>query len=85
MAEYELLIKAEKLKQVDLDYRCHLVAYLVKAASAEKPNGKNKTAPVYKNFRKFFDYKKAVRFALDGKDEAAERLQRLKAYRNKEE
>ena len=38
---------AVRLKQVDLDYRNHLQAFLNFAVKAEKKAGKNKTKPVY--------------------------------------
>lgn len=85
LAEYELLMKAERLKQIDLDYRCHLIAFLTKAASAEKPAGKGKSKPVYKNFKKFFDYEKRIKEVLTETDETDERFARIKAYRRMEE
>lgn len=60
IAEYELLMEAVRLKQVDLDYRNHLQAYLNFVVKAEKKAGKNKTKPVFSNFKKFFDYEKAL-------------------------
>lgn len=53
--EYELLMEAVRLKQVDLDYRCHLQAYLNFAVKAEKKSGK-KSKPVFAKFSKFYDY-----------------------------
>lgn len=58
--EYELLMKAAKLKQVDMDYRAHMLAYLIFAVKAEKKSGKNKTIPVYRRFKKFYDYEKEI-------------------------
>lgn len=58
--EYELLMKAAKLKQVDMDYRAHMLAYLIFAVKAEKKSGKNKTTPVYRRFKKFYDYEKEI-------------------------
>ena len=58
--EYELLMEAERLKQIDMDYRCHLLAWLTFAAKAEKKSGK-KTVPVYREFKKFYDYEKALK------------------------
>lgn len=49
-----------RLKQVDLDYRAHLIAFLSFAVRAEKKTGKNKTKPVYDRFRKFYDYESEV-------------------------
>ena len=58
--EYKLLIKAEKLKQVDKDYRNHLQAFLNFCVKAEKKAGKNKTKPIYTKFEKFYDYETAI-------------------------
>lgn len=58
--EYEMLMEAVRLKQVDLDYRNHLQAYLNFAVKAEKKAGKHKTKPVFANFKKFFDYEAAI-------------------------
>ena len=51
--EYNLLMKAETLKEVDKDYRNHLQAFLNVKAQAKKKAGKNKLKPVYNTFRKF--------------------------------
>ena len=58
--EYNLLMEALQLKQVDMNYRNHLQAYLNFAVKAEKKVGKNKSRPVYSKFSKFFDYEKEV-------------------------
>jgi hypothetical protein len=58
--EYLLLMEAVRLKQVDMDYRNHLQAYLNFSVKAEKKTGKNKSRPVYTRFKKFFDYDKAI-------------------------
>ena len=58
--EYKLLMKAVKLKQIDIDYRNHLQAYLNFAVKAEKKAGKGKTRPVYNTFKKFYDYEKEL-------------------------
>lgn len=50
-----MLMEAERLKQVDIDYRVHLLAWLTFAAKATKGKGKN-IKPVYKNFKLFFNY-----------------------------
>ena len=59
--EYNILIDAENLKQVDRDYRNHLQAYLNFQATAKKNVGKNKQKPVFDKFIKFFDYDKAIK------------------------
>ena len=53
-------MEAVRLKQVDLDYRNHLQAFLNFSVKAEKKSGKNKTKPVYSKFKKFYDYEKEV-------------------------
>lgn len=57
---------AEKLKQIDKDYRNHLQAYLSFVAKAEKKQGK-KTRPVYTSFKKFYDYEKEIEKATTKK------------------
>ena len=71
MPEYLLLMKAVKLKQVDMDYRAHQQAFLNFAVQAEKKAGKNKTRPVYTTFKKFYDYEKEINKAKNkGKEKS---------------
>lgn len=56
--EYNLLMEAARLKQVEKDYRNHLQAWLNRAVKAEKKAGKGKTKPVYTKFKQFYDYEK---------------------------
>ena len=56
LPEYELLMEAAQLKQVDNDYRNHLQAFLNYAVKAEKKAGKGKSKPVYRKFKQFYDY-----------------------------
>lgn len=58
--EYNLLMEAAQLKQVDADYRNHLQAFLNFAVKAEKKAGKGKTKPVYRKFKQFYDYEEEV-------------------------
>lgn len=53
-------MEAVRLKQVDMDYRNHLQAYLNFVVKAEKKTGKNKSRPVYSKFKQFYDYEKEV-------------------------
>lgn len=62
--EYNLLMKAVKLKQVDYDYRCHLQAFLSFAVKAERKAGKNKSKPVYRKFKQFYNYEAEQRKVL---------------------
>lgn len=61
--EYNLLMEAVRLKQVDMDYRNHLQAFLNFAVKAEKKVGKNKSRPVFSRFDKFYDYEKEIQKA----------------------
>lgn len=58
--EYNLLMKSVRLKQVDLDYRNHLQAFLNFSVKAEKKAGKNKSKPVYSKFKRFYNYEKEL-------------------------
>ena len=63
MPEYNLLIEAVKLKEIDKDYRNHLQAFLNYSVRAQKKAGKNKSKPVFSEFRKFYDYDKELKKA----------------------
>lgn len=60
LPEYDLLMEAQRLKEVDRDYRNHLQAYLNFVVQAKKKAGKGKEKPVYSTFRKFYDYEKEL-------------------------
>ena len=53
-------MEAVRLKQVDMDYRNHLQAYLNFAVKAEKKTGKNKSRPKYTRFSMFYNYEKEI-------------------------
>lgn len=55
--EYELLMKATQLKEVDRSRDRHLLAWLTVSAGATKKDGR----PVYKKFSDFFDYESELR------------------------
>lgn len=57
--EYLLLMEAVKLKQIDMDYRAHLQAWLTFSAKATNKKG----VPIYKKFKRFYDYEKHLREA----------------------
>ena len=50
--DYELLMKATQLKEIDRLRDSHALAWLTVSAGATKKDGK----PVYKKFKDFFDY-----------------------------
>lgn len=58
--EYNLLMEAARLKQIDLDYRNHLQAWLNFVVRAKKKAGKYKQKPVYSKFKEFYNYKEAL-------------------------
>ena len=58
--EYSLLMEAARLKQIDLDYRNHLQAWLNFVVQAKKKAGKHKQKPVFKKFKEFYNYKEAL-------------------------
>lgn len=60
LKEYGLRIEALKLKNVDKNFWTHWQAYLDFCAQAQKPAGKKKMTPVYKTFRRFFDYDREI-------------------------
>lgn len=52
-------MEAVRLKQVDMDYRNHLQAFLNFAVKAEKKSGKG-SKPVFTKFKKFYDYEREI-------------------------
>lgn len=80
--EYNLLMKSIELQQVDKSYWVHLQAFKNFQVKAEKKVGKNKTRPVYNNFRKFFDYEKELDRVLNRKKD---RFKNLKEYIRRKE
>lgn len=65
--EYELLMQAAHLKQIDMDYRNHLQAFLNFSVQAKKKSGK-KYVPVYRKFEKFYNYSAELKKAQKKKD-----------------
>lgn len=65
--EYNLLMEAVQLREVDKDYRNHLQAFLNFAVKAERKAGRYKTKPVYQYFKKFYDRDKAIKAVRNGR------------------
>lgn len=59
LSEYLLRMKAHRLRRVDVELDMHRTAWLHHQAGAKRLQGK-KTVPVYKTFKDFFDYDKAI-------------------------
>ncbi|MBQ5906416.1 MAG: hypothetical protein IIW88_11165 [Clostridia bacterium] len=66
-------MEAVRLKQIDKDYRNHLQAFLNYAVKAEKKAGKNKSKPVFTQFKQFYDYEKELK-KVKGKEEEKARF-----------
>jgi hypothetical protein len=77
-------MKAERLKQIDLDYRNHLQAFLNFAVKAEKKTGKNKSVPKFSKFKQFYNYAKELKNAF-GENETNSRLDGFSSFLKKEE
>ena len=60
LKEYNILMQAHNLRSVDKSLEQHTQAWLNVAAGAMKQQGKNKQVPVYKSFKKFFDYEAEI-------------------------
>ena len=69
LPEYELLMQAARLKEVDKDYRNHLQAFLNYAVRAQKKTGKYKASPVFSKFKKFYNYDDEIKKAKKAKGE----------------
>lgn len=68
--EYQMLMKATQLKEVDRMRNRHLLAWLTVSAGATKKDGK----PVYKKFKDFFDYESELRKLQKPKTDKFSRL-----------
>lgn len=65
--EYQLRMKAYRMRMVDTEYLIYLQAWVNRGVNAEKKNGK-KTIPVYKEFTEFFDYEDRINQVLGKPD-----------------
>lgn len=66
--EYELLMEAVELKQLDETNKIHSLAWLTFAAQATNKQGK----PVFKKFKRFFDYKEELKKLMNKNNESTE-------------
>lgn len=75
--EYDLRMRASRLKEVDREHEIYLQAWADYMVQATKKQGKDRIVPVYKMFNQFYDYDKRISEVLDtGKKHAQE--ERLK-------
>ena len=68
LAEYNLRIKAYRLRKLDTDREIAFSAWLNREINATKKHGK-KIEYIYRDFNKFFDYEKREQEILDGSDD----------------
>ena len=61
MREYELLVRAAELRDVDTDYRLHEQAFLNFVVQGRNKNGR----PVYRRFKQFFNYVQEVKEVME--------------------
>ena len=61
MREYELLVKAAELRDVDTDYRLHEQAFLNFVVQGRKKSGR----PVYRRVKQFFNYAQEVKEVIE--------------------
>lgn len=77
LKEFRLLMKAVNLKKVDRMFEIHLLAFKNFQVRARRKNGR----PVYRNFDKFYDYKKEVDRVMNGKQaENSDRFADLRRF-----
>lgn len=60
LTEYYCLIHANHEKELYNEYLLHKQAFVSREVEAKKKVGKDKEEWIYKDFNKFFDYKKAL-------------------------
>lgn len=72
-------MKAQQLKEFDLMYHLHLMAFKNFQVKAMRKVGKGKSKPVYSTFDKFFNYDKLLNKIL-GVENDSPILQRLRSY-----
>ena len=75
-------MEAVRLRQVDMDYRNHLQAWLGFAAKASKRSGKNSVKPVFGEFKKFYNYEKELE-KVKNKDKEQSRFSGLGKFLKK--
>lgn len=82
LAEYNLRIKAYRLRKLDRDREIAFSAWLNREINATRKRGK-KIEYIYRDFNKFFDYEKREREILDGSNDKGPEdsvTSRLKEY-----
>lgn len=73
--EYNLLMKAYQLREVDKEYWVHREAWANNEVKATKRQGKE-IVPVYKTFKQFFDFEERLN-EVKNSDKEAKQLTKL--------
>lgn len=83
--EYEMLMKAFRLRSVDEEFAYYRQAWINREVEAKKSAGKNKQKYVYSKFKDFYDYDAEIKKALEEKTEDTKdiMLRRWKEYLRK--
>lgn len=76
LREYQLRLKAYRLKQVDKEYESHLSAWLNHVVGSTKKKG-NGYVNVYPTFKSFFDYEKNLYSVTEKKNVQEGRLKEI--------
>ena len=88
--EYDLRMRASRLKEVDREHEIYLQAWADYMVQDTKKQGKDRIVPVYKTFKQFYDYDNRINEILNmGKEhEQEERLKyiarRVQEYERRE-
>lgn len=86
--EYDMRMKAYRLRQVDQEYGIHRQAWENWNVQAMKGKGKKKRVPVFKKFVQFFDYEKRIREVMgesreDSRNQGIARIMRAQKERRR--
>ena len=57
IADYEVMVEAYQLAQIDREFEIHMLAWQSVQAGASDKKGK----PIYSSFKKFFNYEKRIK------------------------
>lgn len=75
--EYDLRMKAHRLKEVDREREIYLQAWADCLAGQTKMQGKDKIVPVFRTFEQFYDYDRRIAEVM-GMDKDRMQEERLK-------
>lgn len=79
------MMKAWRLKQVDEDYKMHLQAFLNYQVQGKRKAGKNKTKPVYRTFKDFYNYDAELKKVMREPKKKSDQLAGVRKFLAKKE